>query len=174
MTRFPLPSRNDVVPSLIMSSISPVPKTPVPVSKVQNWLLLLVGVKGPAGPLNSSLQTSTQFVCAPADDASSRSAAVMSSKYRHTAKVENRLTRAGCSVGNCCASKRTAPDRFVIVMDDLPFKDLKFAFMHSWRSPWRSVYCKSDGRPPEHWLLNLDPAHQRVVLHRSELDHVLA
>src|SRR5258707_3459813 len=44
-----------------MSSISPVPKTPWPVSKVQNWLLLLVGVKGPAGPLNSSLHTSVQF-----------------------------------------------------------------------------------------------------------------
>src|SRR6266404_1990074 len=159
MTRWPLPSRKEVVPSEIMSSISPVPKTPVPVSKVQNWLLLLVGVKGPAGPLNSSLQTSTQF-CALANGASSRNA-VMSSRYRHTAKVKTGLTRAGCWVGNCRTSRRAGPNRFVIVMDDLPFKDLKSAFMHSWRSPLSvAIYCKGNRRPPENWLLNLDPAHQ--------------
>ncbi len=79
MTRLPLPSRKEVVPSEIMFSISPVPKTPWPVSKVQNWLLLLVGVNGPAGPLNSSLHTSTQFVCALAGSAKTKSPARMRS-----------------------------------------------------------------------------------------------
>src|SRR5689334_11520261 len=72
-----------------MSSISPVPKTPWPVSKVQNWLLLLVGVKTPAAPLNSSLQTGLpQFVCALAAEASSNNAAPSNSKYRHAVDAD--------------------------------------------------------------------------------------
>src|SRR5262249_26213196 len=70
-----------------MSSISPVPKTPWPVSNVQNWLLLLVGVKTPAEPLNSSLHTSTQFVCAPAKDVSNRIAVPSQSRYRHAGNM---------------------------------------------------------------------------------------
>src|SRR5260370_12677119 len=70
-----------------MSSISPVPKIPWPVSKVQNWLLLLVGVNGPAGPLNSSLHTSTQFVCALAGGASNSTAAVNRSTIRNAVNV---------------------------------------------------------------------------------------
>src|SRR5437763_5367501 len=95
ITRWPLPSRKAVVPSAIMSSISPVPKTPWPVSKVQNWLLLVVPVKGPAGPLNSSLHTSTQFVCALAHGASSRNAAIRNSRYPHFGDVEAGLVRVG-------------------------------------------------------------------------------
>src|SRR5260370_22239116 len=87
MTGVGFASRKEVVPSEIMSSISPVPKIPWPVSKVQNWLLLLVGVNGPAGPLNSSLHTSTQFVCALAGGASNSTAAVNRSTIRNAVNV---------------------------------------------------------------------------------------
>src|SRR5215472_9327613 len=129
MTRWPLPSRNDVVPSSIMSSISPVPKTPWPVSKVQNWLLLLVGVNGPAGPLNSSLHTNTQFVCAPADDASNRIAAPSRKKYRHAEDMDFPI-RGQQSAPRCFDSglpRFQVTGGFIIMAGSL-FEDLRLRF----------------------------------------------